>query len=127
MIEFVPYSGEPQALNCPAFICDTCRQQVTEDGLVVWRVKVRDPGEPRQQSPLFVTHKRRCDQALTRWLDATYPRDSNWIDLTEDIDVFRKQLDNNAQRPFADDHNGDYHQTVLRMPPDPHHDVPQLP
>jgi hypothetical protein len=124
VIEFVPYSGEPQALNCPAFVCDACRKQVLEEGLVVWRVRVGEENDPRQQSPLFVAHKRRCDQALTRWLDNDYPRDGDWIDLSEEIDVFRKQLDSNATRSFAEDRRGEYHQTILRMPVDPHRTTP---
>lgn len=127
MIEFVPYSGEPEAMNCPAFICDTCRTQIVGEGVVVWRVKIRSGGEPRQQSPLFTAHKRACDQALSRWLEPQYPLDGDWIDLSEEIDVFRKQLDNNANRSFVDDDRGEYHQTILRMPTDPHREVPQLP
>lgn len=127
MIEFVPYSGEPEAMNCPAFVCDTCRKQIVGEGVVVWRVKIRSNGEPRQQSPLFTVHKRTCDRALGRWLDPQYPLDGDWIDLSEEIDVFLKQLGNNANRSFDDDPRGEYHQTILRMPTDPHREVPQLP
>lgn len=126
MIEYVPYSGEPQAMNCPAFVCDTCRKQVVGDGNVIWCVKVIEKDGQRQQSPLFVSHKGRCDQALDKWLGSQYPLDEDWINLWEEISVFRSQLGNNADRSFADDPNGDYHELILRMPPDPHSEQPKI-
>ncbi|MGC2997169.1 hypothetical protein ACPF8X_01860 [Streptomyces sp. G35A] len=39
--------------------------------------------------------------------------------------VCLKQLGNNASRSFVDDPRGEYHQTILRMPTDPHREVPQ--
>lgn len=127
MIEFVPYSGEPQALNCPAVICDTCRQQIVGEGRVVWCVKAVSKGEQRQQSPLFASHKGRCHHALDRWLEEQYPLDGNWINLSEEVDSFLKQLGHNAARSFADDQQGEYHQVIVKMPTDPHQGLPTLP
>lgn len=79
------------------------------------------------KTPPFAAHKRACDQALHRWLDTPHPLDGDWIDLSEEIEVFLKQLGNNVNRSFADDPDGDYHHTVLRMPTDLHSDIPQLP
>lgn len=126
MIEFVPYSGEPEALNCPAFVCDTCRKQVVGEGNVTWCVKVVGKGGQRQHSPLFVSHKGRCDKALETWLGVQYSLDDDWINLSEEIGVFRKQLDHNADRSFADDPNGQYHELILRMPTDPHERQPPM-
>ncbi|MGW3635644.1 hypothetical protein ACWD7F_36950 [Streptomyces sp. NPDC005122] len=106
MIEYVPYSGEPEAMNCPVVICDTCRKQIVGEGLAVWRIKLRVKGEPRQQTPLYTTHKRECEQALHRRLDGQYSLDENWIDFSEEIDVFLKQLSKNINRSLVVDPAG---------------------
>ncbi|MER6376752.1 hypothetical protein ABT255_52665 [Streptomyces mirabilis] len=125
MIEYVPYSGEPEAMNCPAAICDTCREQVVGEGNIVWCIRAGNKGEQRQQSPLFASHEGGCDCALGRWLEAQYPLDDNWINLSDEIDVFLKQLGNNVGRSFADDPRGDYHQVIVRMPTDPLQEQPR--
>jgi hypothetical protein len=126
MIEIVPYSGKPEALNCPAFVCDTCRKQIVGKGNVVWCIRAGDEGELRQQSPLFAAHKGRCDRALELWLSGQYPLRDHWINLWEETDVFLKQLGNNADRSFDDDPNGEYHELIIRMPEDPHDEIPQM-
>jgi hypothetical protein len=125
LIEYVPYSGEPEAMNCPAVICDTCRKQVVGEGNVVWCIRAGGKGDLRQQSPLFASHKGGCDRVLDRWLQAQYPLDDNWINLWEEIDVFLEQLGHNVGRSFAEDPRGDYHEVILRMPADPHQQSPQ--
>ncbi|MER7681410.1 hypothetical protein [Streptomyces sp. NPDC096934] len=105
MIEYVPYSGEPGA-HSPAVICDTCRKQIVGEGLAVWRIKLRVKDKPRQQTPLYTTHKRECEQALHSQLNGPYPLAENWIDFSEEIDVFLKQLSKNINRSPIDDPNG---------------------
>ncbi|MFE5143623.1 hypothetical protein ACFRDV_39325 [Streptomyces fagopyri] len=105
MIEYVPYSSEPGA-HSPAVICDTCRKQIVGEGLAVWRIKLRVKDEPRQQTPLYTTHKRECEQALHSQLNGQYPLDENWIDFSEEIDVFLKQLSKNINRSPIDDPDG---------------------
>lgn len=106
MIEYVPYSGEPEAMNCPVVSCDTCRKQIVGEGLAVWRIKLRVKDEPRQQTPLYTTHKRECEQALHRRLNGQYSLDENWIDFSEEIDVFLEQLSKKINRSLVVDPAG---------------------
>lgn len=126
MIEIVPRSGPPEALSCPAFVCDTCRKQVVDKGNIVWMLKViHGDDETRRQSPLYVAHKGRCDQALDLWLKGEYG--DGWIPMWEELGVFLKQLTHNAVNDFADDKKGEYHRLVIKQPgTDPHDTVPDF-
>ncbi|MFD5566616.1 hypothetical protein [Streptomyces cadmiisoli] len=126
MIEYVPYSGEPEAMNCPAVICDTCRKQVVGQGNVIWCIRAGEKGEQRQISPIFAAHKGRCDRALELWLRGQYPIDDHWINLWEEVEVFMKQFNNNVSRSFDEDPQGEYHQTIVKMPGSPHDELPQI-
>lgn len=129
MIEYVPRSGPPEAMNCPAVVCDTCRKQVVGSGNIVWAYKVvHDTDEVRQQSPLYAAHKGRCDQALDAWLKKQYSIADHWILLWEELDAFMEQLAHNAMNAFADDEEGEYHQLVIKQPRnDPHTEIPAIP
>lgn len=126
MIEFVPFSGEPEAANCPAVVCDTCRKQVVEKGNIHWVVKVRIPeGEPREQSPVFAAHKGKCDRALETWLRQQYGE--GWIYLWDELGTFLRQLNFNVARDFEQDPEGEYHQTIIRQPKNnPHNEIPPV-
>lgn len=118
MIEYVARSGPPEAMNCPAFICDACREQVVDQGIVTWATTiVRDgaPG-PHQQSPIYVAHKGRCDRAVKLWIDQHYPAADGWIDLWDDLEDFVHQLTHNLANAFADDTDGTYHPHRLAHP-----------
>lgn len=127
MIEIVPRSGPPEALSCPAFVCDACRKQVVGKGNITWMLKtIRGEGEVRQQSPVYVAHKGACDRALEVWLRKQYS--DGWIHMWEELSVFLKQLAHNAVNDFADDKKGEYHQLVIKHPSiDPHQAVPDIP
>ncbi len=118
MIEYVARSGPPEALNCPAFICDTCRKQVFGQGIVTWSTTIGHDGEPspHRQTPIYVAHKGRCGRALEVWLEANYPRADGWIDLWDDLADFTRQLAHNLANAFADDLEGRYHQHRLVHP-----------
>ncbi|MER7953874.1 hypothetical protein [Streptomyces sp. NPDC096030] len=124
MIEFVPRNGSPEAINCPAFVCDACRKQIAGEGNIVWALKVRDSEtETAEQSPLYAAHKGACDQALEAWLMSQY--DSQWVPLWEEIGTFLKQLVHNTGRDFSQDSKGQYQQLVIRHPAsNPHSQVP---
>ncbi|MFC8065463.1 hypothetical protein [Streptomyces sp. NPDC057293] len=126
MIEYVPRSGPPEAMNCPAVVCDTCRKQVVGSGNIVWAYKViHGDDEVRQQSPLYAAHKGRCDQALDTWLKKQYG--SGWLILWEELDTFARQFQHNTANAFADDSAGEYHQLVIKQPNnDPHSKIPQI-
>ncbi|MFC8131576.1 hypothetical protein [Streptomyces sp. NPDC057302] len=114
MIEYVARSGPPEAMNCPAFICDACRQQVVSAGIVTWATTIGD-GRSRthSQSPLYVAHKGECGRKVEAMLHASYPASDGWMDLWDDIGDFLKQLTHNATSAFADDADGEYHQHHL--------------
>lgn len=99
MIEYVARSGPSDALNYPIFVCDTCRKQVTERGNVVWGCTLGVPG-PRRSTPVFITHKGRCDTAFDRWFEQEYPDGDGWMQLSEEFDVFARQLAHNASKPL---------------------------
>lgn len=117
MIEYVARSGPPAAMNCPAFICDTCRKQVVGEGIVTWCTTIgRDYEAGRRehrQTPIYVAHKGRCGRALEVRLEAQYPHEDGWIDLWDDLDDFVRQLAHNLTHAFADDREGRYHRHQL--------------
>lgn len=118
MIEYVARSGPPEAMNCPAFICDTCRKQVVAQGIVTWGTTIGRDGEPgpHRQSPIYVAHKGRCGRALETWFEKNYPAADGWIDMWDDLEDFVRQLANNLANAFADDTEGTYHQHKLTLP-----------
>lgn len=107
MIEILGRSGPPEALLCPAFVCDACRDQVTGRGSVIH--SVRYAGEDRESSPLFVAHSGACDQGVTEWLRTAYLSADGWSVMWLDIEPFMRQLAHNLTHPFADDREGEYH------------------
>ncbi|MFI7632416.1 hypothetical protein [Microbispora rosea] len=115
MIEIVARNGSPEAMLCPAFICDACRKQVMEAGNVIYAVRYPDQSE-RETSPLFVAHKGACDMAVQQWLAANYPVADGWSDLWDEIDDFLAYLGGNFKRSFAEDADGQYVPHVVVMP-----------
>lgn len=61
-----------------------------------------------------------------RWLRHEYSLGDHWINLWEEIDVFLRQLGNNANRSFAEGKRGESHELIVRMPQDPHDEQLQL-
>ena len=124
MIEIVPRSGPPEALSCPAIVCDTCRRQVVGKGNIIWMFKVvHSDEEVRQQSPTYAAHKGACDRALEKWLKQQYG--DGWILMWEELGTFLRQLLHNAENDFADDTKGEYHQLLVKQPKnDPHTEIP---
>lgn len=114
MIEILGRSGEPEAMNCPAFICDACRKQVTNSGNIIWGVTVGV--EPRLSTPLFVAHKGGCDVAVQRTLEERYSGDQ-WVWLWEEGGHFIKYLTHNYTHSFDEDIDGTYHPQRVAFPP----------
>jgi hypothetical protein len=101
-------------MNCPAFICDACRQQVVGAGIVTWATTIGDGrSQTHSQSPLYVAHKGECGRNVEAMLHAGYPASDGWMDLLDDIGDFLKQLTHNATNAFTDDADGEYHQHRL--------------
>lgn len=126
MIEYVARSGPPEAMNCPAFVCDTCRGQVVGEGIVTWTTTVGRDGTPgpHRQSPIYVAHKGDCGRALERWMERQYPPADGWIDLWDDLEDFVRQLAHNLTHAFTDDPEGRYDQHRLVMPARPAQEAP---
>ncbi|MFF1709277.1 hypothetical protein [Streptomyces sp. NPDC058268] len=118
MIEYVPRSGPPEAMNCPTVVCDACREQVVDQGNIIWLAKVvRSDEATHEQSPLYAAHKGRCDRSLEAWLKKQHEQhEGQWILLWEELDDFLRQLSHNGANPFAADSEGTYHRAVIRHP-----------
>lgn len=122
MIEYMAHSGPTAALNCPIFICDYCREQITGQGNVVWGVSggvvFEETGgydrKPRRSTPLFATHKD-CDHKFRPMFRALYPYEDGWHDLWEDIGDFVRQLAHNATHSL-EEKAGESHPHVVEMP-----------
>lgn len=113
MIEMIARSGNPEAMNCPALMCDACRKQVTDSGNIIWGTTIGI--EPRAATPLFVAHKGHCDQVVSKGLEAQYPGDE-WVWLWEEADHFLKYLAGNFTKPFSDDKDGTFHDHRIALP-----------
>ncbi len=115
MIEIVARSGPPDALNCPAFICDACRRQVTGRGNIYWVVK--NSAEHFTSSPLFVSHKGRCVKPAEKLVESLYPAADGWSrTLWSELGTFLGQLAHNAENDFSEDADGIYHNHQLVQP-----------
>lgn len=99
MIEYIGVSGPPDALICPIFVCDTCREQVIKRGNIVWGSTAGAPGA-RRGTPIYVTHKGRCDAAFGLWFAQAYPDADGWMQLSQELDIFARQLAENATKPL---------------------------
>lgn len=106
MIEIVPRDGPPEAMNCPAFICDACRKQVIGQGNIVWMRRYID--RQPQSSPLYVAHKGDCDRRIEAALEQRYTAADGWTSLWEEAGDFLHYLTNNLTQTFADDPDGRY-------------------
>lgn len=115
MIEYISRSGPPEAMNCPALVCDACRQQITAKGNVIWGCTLGADG-PRRRTPLYVAHKGRCNHLFDRWFTKAYPYDDGWVQLWEEAPDFIRQLAHNLTHAFADDPDGEYHDHTLILP-----------
>lgn len=111
MIEYIGRDGEPEASLCPAFICDACRQQITQ-GLVLHGATYENGH--RYATPLHVACRGRCYQQVAAHFHNAYP--GMYGDLTEDIHTFVKHLTHNSTNAFTDDPEGTYHQHTIVMP-----------
>jgi hypothetical protein len=115
LIEYIGRSGEPEAMNVPALICDGCREQVTDHGNIYWSVRWRDGH--RESSPLLVSHKHPCYRVVEAIVRNDYPLDAGWSGpLSSEAEDFLRHLENNFRRPFADDAAGTYHEHRLVQP-----------
>lgn len=110
MIEIVPRSGPPEALNCPAFVCDTCRRQVLapRNGGYVLLVEKFTP--IYEASPLFVAHTGRCLRELENRLRERYKARDGWHPWAASIriDHFMDNLAHNTIDAFRDDPKSEY-------------------
>jgi hypothetical protein len=114
MIEYVARNGPPEAMLCPALVCDSCRRQVTGEGNILWASRyVGNRDEGRQVTPMFVSHKGHCDQRVTAMMHRGWPPDDydapdanvgdGWSYSWEEAETMLAQLAHNFTHPFAAD------------------------
>lgn len=102
MIVYLSRSGPPEAMNCPVFMCDHCREPIQGrkggdgfGGIVIWRATAEDGQE------MASVHKGRCDRAY----ESAHPGEHwSWNDLDEVIE----QLAHNTDEPFPAEDNVEY-------------------
>lgn len=125
MIEIVYRSGPPEALCCPALICDACREQIIADytadvslqGNAYYWSK-RDNQGRMSVSPMLLAHKGHCDQALRRVLGGNfYQSQDGWDSGWDEIGTFLDHLGHNAITPFSGDEEGAYRFADIVPPP----------
>lgn len=133
MIEYIARSGSPEAMNCPAFICDACGEQVTDHGNIFWGQEHPRKVGHKRTTPIYVTHKGNyvshmgervsCVRVLEEWFKHAYPDedDRTWCLASNEVDQFMGHLKFNFQNSFADDANAnidkvEYHAHLLVMP-----------
>lgn len=99
MIVVLTRSGPPEAMTCPAILCDTCLTPIHDQrpyGLVLWR----DLDDGTQQ--IAHVHKGRCDRT---W-EAKHPGPDHW--MSAELGVFLDQLRGNVEEPFPAEDNVEY-------------------
>lgn len=123
MIYIVSRSGAPEALECPAFICDVCGEQVAGRGNVEWAHK-REV-DKSFISPLFTTHKEVCSRKFRAWEQKFgYPQGDGWRYGWRELEHFMKHLTHNASNSFSDDEgtrdgSAEYHPRQVVWPKSP--------
>jgi hypothetical protein len=114
MIAFIDRNGPPEAMHCPAFLCDHCHKPIAgkgvegPGGIVIWRPKGQAHDADHRPGPQEVAtvHKGACD----RTYEATHPaangeRDRWWW---MDLDELLEHLTHNIANPFVAEDNVEY-------------------
>ena len=96
----VARSGPPEAMLCPAAVCDVCGEPIHGHGHVVWWPEYSDQGE-YSSSPLYFVHQAVCDQRLCAALGDS-PRHPSGGSYWQSLDEFLAQLRHNFEDPFED-------------------------
>ena len=63
MIEIIARNGPPEAMLCPAFVCDACRKQVVGAGNVVYMRRI--VGDRRCRPPIIAPTESGTSTAAT--------------------------------------------------------------
>lgn len=95
MIELVAHDG----LLCPAFVCDSCREQVAVYGNIIFRGRWATRWQ-EERTPLRVAHKGWCTHDVEAALATEYPKADGWSPKWRELDDFVKQLAYNTENPF---------------------------
>jgi hypothetical protein len=90
VITILHRNGPPEAMTCPAVICDHCGDPIHNDGNALWLTD-QDDGRTFRITTAFV-HKA-CDRAF----EATHP-DGHWS--CRELGEFLQQLAHNFEHPF---------------------------
>jgi predicted HD phosphohydrolase len=109
-ITFIDRNGPPEAMRCPAFLCDVCNEPVHHSpddghfGAVVWWTSY--DGDRPKVSQVYVVHKgpqKRCLDALSKAIGKDAGHET-W----DNLDSFAQQLLHNALNPFVSERDAQY-------------------
>jgi hypothetical protein len=102
MLTLIDRNGPPEALTCPAFICDVCGEPLTaEDGWVLWWPELHVNRTPRP-GQLYHVHQGACDRALVA------QRGDNNSGYSRPLSEFIEQLAHNTEHPFKGERGVQY-------------------
>jgi hypothetical protein len=99
MITYIERNGPPEAMSCPAILCDQCLKPITGHGNVMWLPDY--DGDTYQVLALAHTHKE-CTAAFER----THHPDRAWC--SEELDQWLAQIAHNFTHPFPAEPNVEY-------------------
>jgi hypothetical protein len=114
MITFVSRNGPPEALLCPAILCDVCGEPIYAgklddekgtgfDGEPVNGWALQCHGESEAIADVHFVHGGDCDQAMNK----NCSRDDRYH-ASVGLDVFLRQLVCNFEHPFEPDANQEF-------------------
>lgn len=90
-ITLIDRNGPPEAMQCPAVICDACGCPISATGVVVWNAGYEADGRPLVTEVTYL-HKGACDLAWSMGKPNLQ---------SADLGEFMAQLTENFARPFA--------------------------
>lgn len=96
MITTIVRNGPPEAMTCPAVICDHCGKPIHEQGNALWLSEYSE-GSDRPRTTFAFTHKH-CDHL--------FDRSGLWF--SEELDRFLEQLVYNFSHQFRHEPNVEY-------------------
>lgn len=98
-------NGPPEAMTCPAIVCDYCGGVITGEGNVEWCRRKSE--RTFVTSPFYFTHKG-CSRQCTSVLRRHYPHQEGWSAAWRDIGEFLAQLSFNFEHSFENDEDASY-------------------
>lgn len=97
MLTFIDRNGPPEAMHCPAFLCDICLEPISSRGWAAWRPDYPgDDGRPSING-VYTVHAAPDHNCLRR---LEHREGHMYTQLLKEV---VQQLDHNLTNPFEDD------------------------